>query len=167
MRDQQGLTKTVVSVSEMARMCSLSRARFYQLVQEGVFPPPIYDMRTRRPIYSEELQMRCLEVRRRNCGVDGRPVLFYARGHRPLGTVKPSRPATIPTTKAKLLKASVHNELLEGLAALGLAAVKVDQIEAALREMYPGGVQSVDQGEVLRTVFLHLRRQNTGDNVGR
>ncbi len=160
-------TKTIVSVAEMARMVGLSRARFYQLVEAGTFPPPVYDVRTRRPSYPEELQNRCLEVRRRNCGVNGRPVLFYARGHRSVGAAKPSRPATNPTTKAQLLKASVHNDLLEGLAALGMVAVKADQVEGALRDLYPGGVRSVDQGEVLRAVFLHLRRQNSGDNVGR
>ncbi len=31
--------KSAVSVSEMARMVGLSRARFYQLMTEGVFPP--------------------------------------------------------------------------------------------------------------------------------
>ena len=30
--------KAIVSVAEMARMSSLSRARFYQLVKVGVFP---------------------------------------------------------------------------------------------------------------------------------
>ena len=61
--------KAAVTVTEMARMVGLSRARFYQLVNEGVFPPPVYSVRTRRPIYVEDLQKVCLEVRHRNCGV--------------------------------------------------------------------------------------------------
>ena len=68
--------KSVVSVAEMARMVGLSRGRFYQLVGTA-FPWPVYDIKTRRPYYDAEGQSRCLDVRKRNCGIDGRPVLFY------------------------------------------------------------------------------------------
>ena len=71
-------TKAAVTVAEMARMVGLSRARFYQLLGTA-FPFPVYDVSTRRPAYVEEQQRVCLEVRRRNCGIDGKPVLFYAR----------------------------------------------------------------------------------------
>src|SRR5208282_3856974 len=70
-------TKAIVTVSEMARMCGLSRARFYQLQKAGVFPAPVYH--DGRPVYSEEQQLVCLEVRKKNRGVNGKPVLFYAR----------------------------------------------------------------------------------------
>ena len=43
------------------------------------FPEPSRDDETGRPFYDEEQQVVCLEVRRRNCGVDGKPILFYAR----------------------------------------------------------------------------------------
>ena len=67
-----------------------------------------------RPVYVEELQQVCLEVRRRNCGVNGQPVLFYAKGHRLPTQVRPIRTArTKPTTPN-------HADLLDGLAALGL-----------------------------------------------
>ena len=78
MREQQVETKAAVSVAEMARMMGLSRARFYQLTKAGAFPPPVYHLLTRRPIYPEELQLVCLDVRRRNCGIDGKPILFCA-----------------------------------------------------------------------------------------
>ena len=81
-------TKAVVTVSEMARMCGLSRARFYQLQKAGVFPAPVY--RAGRPVYTEDQQQVCLEVRRKNRGVNGVPVLFYAR----------RRPIMAPTKKA-------------------------------------------------------------------
>ena len=118
-------------------------------------------MRTRRPVYTEELQRVVLEVRRRNCGVDGRPVLFYARGPRPLMQPKPTR-----TTKVKPTSHD-HADLLVGLAGLGLASATSHQVDAALGVLYPKGVDGVDEGEVLRAVFLHLKRQNTAGNVGR
>ena len=80
-------TKSVVSVAGMARMLGLSRARFYQLIGTA-FPQPERHPKPERPVYTEELQQVCLEVRRRNCGIDGKPILFYSRR---LGTA-PIRP---------------------------------------------------------------------------
>lgn len=167
MRDLTVPTKAVVSVAEMARMVGLSRARFYQLMNAGTFPKPEYDERTKRPHYTEELQRRCLEVRRRNCGVDGKPVMFYARGHRLPQQTKPIRSATAPTTKAKPPKTDDHADLLDGLAALGLASATTDQVRAALAATYPGGVGGADEGDVLRAVFLFLKCQNSADNERR
>jgi hypothetical protein len=160
MREQNVPTKAVVTVSEMARMVGLSRSRFYQLMQAGVFPQPVYSVSNRRPVYIEELQQVCLEVRRRNCGVNGQPVLFYSRGHRLPTQTKPTR-----TTKAKPATPN-HADLLNGLAALGLTTTAA-QVESAVKALYPAGVKDTDQGEVLRAVFLHLKRQNSADKVGR
>src|SRR4051794_25107506 len=84
---EQKATKVAVTVAEMARMVGLSRSRFYQLIGTA-FPQPERQPGTGRPIYTEAQQEVCLEVRRRNCGIDGKPILFYARR---LGTA-PSRP---------------------------------------------------------------------------
>jgi hypothetical protein len=152
MREQVVSTKAAVTVSEMARMVGLSRARFYELVEAGVFPTPVYDVTTRRPMYVEELQTTCLEVRRRNCGVNGKPVLFYARGHRvTTPTVKPSKP---PVAKPKPI--ANHADLIDGLSALGLTTT-VTQVGEAVAALYPAGVNGTDQGQVLRAVFLHLK----------
>ena len=109
-------TKTVVSVAEMARMVSMSRARFYQLVEQGIFPPPLYRIDTKRPFFTQEMQESCLEVRRRNCGINGRPVLFYARR---LETPISKAMATPPKNSHK------HAELIEGLRALGFGQFRV------------------------------------------
>lgn len=150
-------TKTVVSVAEMARMVGLSRARFYQLVNDGVFPSPLYRIETRRPFFDQQMQELCLEVRRLNCGLNGRPVLFYARR---LGA---------PTTKAKKTppkNSHKHADLIEGLRALGLTIINSAQVEAAIQKCFPSGQAGVDDETVLRTVFLHLKLQNSSDNVG-
>lgn len=143
--------KAAVSVSEMARMLSLSRSRFYQLISEGVFPKPNYEPSTKRPFYDEEAQRTCLEVRRRNCGVNGKPVLFY-----------PSRNASAVAKtikgKVKPTPASERHELIDSLACLGLN-VTTRQIEAALRECYPNGVTDTDERTIVRTLFLYLKRQ--------
>ena len=138
-------TKEAVSVAEMARMVGLSRARFYQLISCGAFPFPVYDVETRRPFYDEESQKICLEVRRRNCGCNGKPILFYAR-HAPKAIPK-KRPANVRHP---------NMELLEGLKGLGLV-VNSTQVEAAIKTIFPRGINQIDQGEVIRSVFIHLK----------
>ena len=148
-------TKAIVTVSEMARMVGLSRARFYQLQKAGIFPPPDRDAETGRPFYAEEQQKVILEVRRRNCGVNGKPILFYAR-RVPL-TPQMSKPRKAKPTAPK---AEQYPELIEALQALGLAGVTAAQVGSAMKELYPQGTSDVDQAEVVRAVFLHLRRKN-------
>ena len=72
-------TKFAVSVAEMAKMVGLSRARFYELMEAGVFPRPERHAESGRPFFSEEQQKVVLGVRLRNRGVNGKAVLFYAR----------------------------------------------------------------------------------------
>jgi len=152
-------TKAVVTVTEMARMVGLSRARFYQLVEAGVFPFPVYDVRTRRPVFTEDQQEACLQVRRRNCGINGQAVLFYAKASGQAKPVSKARPK--PTTN------SHYSDVLDGLRALGLAAVTSQPVGAVVEQLFPTGLDGVDRGEVIRAVFLHLKRQNSGDNAGR
>ena len=147
------VNKAAVSVAEMARMVALSRQRFYQLIG-STFPHPVYDVATKRPFYTEELQAICLQVRLRNFGIDGRPVLFYARRN----VIAPKRTSR-PQPKVSRAKVDDHAALLDGLLALGLLTATSVQVGAAVEELYPSGVNGTDQGELLRSVFLHLRAQ--------
>jgi len=150
-------TKVAVSVADMARMVGLSRARFYQLVESGVFPRPERHVETNRPFYSEEQQKVVLEVRRRNCGVNGQPVLFYAR-RLPTGPTparpRRAKPMPMPTPKPKV---EPNADLLASLQALGLTGVTAGHVADAVRVIYPNGTVGVDQGEVVRGVFLRLK----------
>jgi hypothetical protein len=157
------ITKAVVTVAEMARMAGLSRARFYQLVGEGVFPMPCYSVESRRPQYVEEQQAQVLEARRRNLGINGRPVLFYAR--RSAVSPKPTRrPQAAPDQRQS---GSTYQPIIDAVKGLGMASATTRDVRAAVAELYPAGVNEVVDGEVIRAVFLHLRRQNSSDNVGR
>ena len=156
----QEKTKAVVTVAEMARMLNLSRARFYQLIGSA-FPPPSRDAETKRPFYTEEQQKVCLEVRRRNCGIDGKPILFYARrGGAPSSSTRKSiKPKSKPNRE--------HFAIIDAVRSLGLVNATAEQVGSAIRILFPGGLQSVDQAEVIRGIFVHLQRQNRADNVGR
>ena len=152
--------KSAVTVSEMARMCGLSRARFYQLIGTA-FPYPVYSVSTRRPFFDEELQKVCLEVRRRNCGIDGKPILFYSRR-----LDLPVHKKQISSSgSARSKKPAKHKNLVAGLAGLGLSGITDQQVEAALQKLYPQGADGVDEATQLRTVFVDLMRQNRADKV--
>lgn len=153
-------TKSIVTVAEMARMVGLSRARFYQLIGTA-FPWPIYDINTRRPHFTEEQQQVCLEVRRRNCGVDGRPIMFYARrwNSTPTTTIK-RVPKVVP------VKTDPHVDLVDAVRSLGLTTTSA-KVGEAVKELFPMGTTGTDQGEIIRAVFVHLKRRDTRDNVGR
>lgn len=153
--------KVAVTVSEMARMVGLSRARFYQLQKAGVFPAPKMDESKNRPFYDQELQKVCLEVRRRNQGVNGQVVLFYAR-RTEIAPTKPKvrKGVVVPKTEGQA-------DLVESLKALGLTTVTGAEVGQAVAELFGGRTSGKDEGEVIRAVFLHLKRRNPGDNVGR
>lgn len=150
-------TKAAVTVAEMARMCSLGRSRFYQLIGSA-FPEPSRDDRG-RPYYTAEQQTICLEVRRRNCGVDGRPILFYAP--------RRSAPTPIIRRKAKPTQppANRYAEIVEGVRCLGLTTVTTADVDAAIKRLFPAGTDGVDSGEIIRTVFLSVKTQNSQGNV--
>ena len=153
--------KSAVSVTEMARMVGLSRARFYQLVKRGTFPAAEQDLASKRPCYFEEQQRLILDARRRNCGVDGKPILFYSRRNDVGQKRKASRP-TISKVKEVVKK---YTDLIDGLAALNVTAT-ISQIEPLLKELFPDGIEGKDPGEVIRAVFLRIQRQNSGDKQG-
>ena len=129
------MMQTVVSVAGMARLVGSSRQRFHQLMMEGVFPSPVYDIQTRRPHYTEEMQKVCMAVREKNVGINGRVVLFYARR-----LDWPRRKKQIrPCGSASHTRTPKHDGLIAGLKGLGLATVTEQQIEAVLKELYPTG----------------------------
>jgi hypothetical protein len=150
--------KHAVTVAEMSRMIGLSRSRFYQLIGKA-FPQPNRD-EAGKPYYDEQQQHTIIEVRRRNCGIDGKPVLFYA----PRSSVVSSKPRR--SSKPKQSN-DQHAEIIEGVKALGMTTITAAQVDAAIKESFPEGIGGVDPGEIIRVVFLYQRRQNTGDKPGR
>ena len=150
--------KSAVTVAEMARMVGLSRSRFYQLIGTAM-PEPSRDERG-RPFYSEDQQRTILDVRHRNCGVDGKPILFYA----------PRHSAPTPMAKRRSQPKQVHGQhadIVDGVKSLGLTTATAAQVEAEIVKLFPNGITGIVPGEVIKQVFLSIKRQNSSDNVGR
>jgi hypothetical protein len=147
--------KTVCSVSELAKVLKLSRGRFYQLIQRGSFPPPIYDVQTRRPYYTLELQQICHEVRQTNIGHNGRPILFYTPRRKKEHLESPAFPAE---KRKKPVSNAQYQELADALANMGLSNVNSQQIQDALNILFPGQrLEILDYGLVIRQLFRHFK----------
>jgi hypothetical protein len=140
-------------------MVGLSRARFYQLIGSA-FPFSVYSVSTRRPFFDEEAQRICLEVKRRNCGIDGKPILFYCKRGGSAPSIK--RPSTAPKAKVE----TKYTEIVDAVRALGLV-VNSSEVGAAIAKLFPTGINGIDQSEVIRKVFVSIQRQDSTDNLGR
>ena len=156
--------KAVVSIADMARMVGCPGPRFYQLMGT-TFPWPRYAVSNRRPFYDEELQICVWKFVSRNCGIDGKPILFYSKriGNYDHDTEAEGRSLTPPPVKVE----AAHEEIFDGLRGLGLLTATMAQVTAAVKELYPAGVKNENRGQVLRAVFLKIKRQDRADNVGR
>ena len=78
-----------------------------------------------------------------------------------------SAPVTRHKPKPKTTSTSRYPEIVDGVRALGLTMVTAAEVEAAVKQLFPGGTDSVDPGEVIRSVFLSIKRQDRPDNVTR
>ena len=147
MSDLPSSAKSVVTVSEMAGLCQLSRSRFYDLIEAGVFPKPVLHPSSKRPMYDRDMQEKCLEIRETGIGANGQPVLFNR---------KPKKgPLLLPRRKAGEKKPD-HADLLDALKGLGLTTT-AQVVNEAVAALYPNGLTGIDQGDVVRKVFLHLQ----------
>jgi hypothetical protein len=137
--------KPIISVTEMAKNLNLSRARFYQLLEQGIFPQPIYDLRTHRPMYDAKLQKCCLDIRETGIGFNTQYILFYS----------PRKKEAQPRNSKKTIKTdSLHVEFAETLGSMGLSC-SAKEVSEALSELYPEGIGS-EHGVVIRDLFRFL-----------
>ena len=147
------VSKAAVSVTEMARAVGLSRARFYQLVRRGTFPPPDKEPVTGRPCYFEDGQRRCLEVRRRNCGIDGKPILFYSR-RRDLGQTK-----AVPRPMKPKVTSGKYGDVIDYLQQANIT-MTMAQVDTILKELFPNGTDGIDIAAIVEAIIERTHRQN-------
>jgi len=142
-------TKAVVSVVAMCRLLKMSRSQFYFHAKRGTFHAPLYLASNHRPYFTATMVEDNLQARETGIGVSGEYVIFYERQP---GSTK----AAVNKPKAN------HAGLLEGLRALGLARVTVEDADAAVAACFPQGTADLDDVTVLRGVFRHLKRAGGG-----
>ena len=144
-------------MTQMAKLLNLSRSRFYQLISEGVLLSPVYSLDKRRPFYTDEMASRNIEVKRTNIGVNKQICIFYSAKNKTTNTT-PSK------TRMKAKKQSFqsrHDDLIDALEGLGLENITNNQIDTALSESFPDGIDNVENDEILKMLFLSIKRQNS------
>lgn len=157
-------TQAAISVSEMARRVTLSRGRFYELIEAGVFPPPCYCPHTRRALYPADLQRQCLEIRETQMGANGQYVLFY--GKRSVNAVQGQAVERFRRgTDHHRNRDSALAAYRDGLTALGMGTLTDDQIRSAIQAAYPSGTNGIDSGTVLAAIFRLMRRPNVARSL--
>ena len=142
--------RDAVSVAEMARLIHLSRSRLYELLGT-TFPHPKRDDQG-RPYFDKELQTQIIEARRKNVGLDGKPILFRASSPR----------SSVPVKKlavASHIPKDLIIDVVGSVRALGLEHVNKKEVEQCLSRLFPDGQLPEDRGTVVRQVFLSLNRQ--------
>jgi len=128
----------------MAKKLSLSRSRFYELLNQGIFPKPVNCSGSNHKFYTRELQKQCMQVKQTGIGINGKPVLFY-----------------LPRKSKALKKKCVEDPNLDYftsrlfglLESLG-TSLKKSQLRDILIRMYPDGLPQwpIDPVE-LRKIF--------------
>ena len=146
--------RDAVSVADMARMIHLSRSRFYQLMGTA-FPLPKRDG-FGRPFFDRQQQEQILEARRKNVGLDGKPILFRS-----------PRSAQGLTRKKKPTPTQEHKDILVAVRELGVEQANSKHISHALAHLFPDGQLPPDRRDLIRQVFLFLNRQFSADNQQR
>ena len=152
--------KAAHSVTEVARLCGMSRARFYDLIRGGVMPHPVYSTRTRRPLYTADLAALAVRVKETNVGIDGGYVIFYARRTEQASTAPVKGASTSrhvpPEPPEPLVK-----EMVEALRAMGVRACE-EELTAAVARQCPLGPREETFEFDLRAIFDHLRCRDVG-----
>lgn len=132
--------KEVCTVSILAKRLRLSRSRFYQLQKMGIFPYPVYCIRTRRPLYPEALQQACLAIRKTGIGHNGKPVAFNRR----------------KKGKTKHNSESELKPIAKTLKKMGLNVTHA-QVKEAILTLYPDGLnEQAEPGRIIRNVYRFL-----------
>ncbi len=150
------------SINDVCQAIGLGRSRLYQLIGRA-FPHPVYLLKNRRPVFTEAMFQTCLEVRRTNQGVDGEPVMFYAKR-------SPGRPRRSPAKSRASRSAAPkpHQELIESLSRLGMTDISAKDVDDALRDLSIERIDSND-GTAIARLFRFFKaqdRQDSGDKPG-
>jgi hypothetical protein len=140
------------SVSYVAEVvCNLSRSRFYDLMNAGVFPKPMRHPSSKRPIYTRDGIEQCVKIQQTGLGFNGEPVVFNRK------LTKSRKPVQGRNSKPN---STQFAELTDALKSLGLTTTH-EAVTQAVGELFPNGDwKETGQGEVIRRVFLQL--QTTG-----
>jgi len=153
-------TEQVYSINQFCQLMGISRSRYYQLLYGGLIFPPTHSSENKRPYYSQTTLEKNLQVKKMNIGVNGKICLFY-NSRTPKNDVQPKT----KIIKQKGITSDKYSDIFEGIKALGLNQVSLSKVQSAVAELFPKGIESIEEAEVVKNVFCLIHKQNSTDNV--
>lgn len=150
-----------LNVSTMAKLLNLSRSRLYQLVDQGILLKPVYLSNNKRPVYTREMAVRNIEVKKNNVGINGEIIMFYSA--RTSTTTKPKKTAK-KSTDQKVVSSDKHADMIDALESLGLENITASQIDSAITKCFKNGTENISEDDILTEIFRYLNCQNTEHN---
>jgi hypothetical protein len=133
-----------ITVQELCELIGLSKNRFYALQKAGIFPECQRNPLNNRPVFDSQLVEQCLVIVRNRVGANGAPYV-------------PNRKKATPSREPRSKPVGRHEGLIEALASLGLTSTPTEVGEAIGR--LPDGGAGMDESELIRQVFLELRKK--------
>ncbi len=138
----------ILNITKMARLVGLSRSRFYDHMERGVFHKPLRAEGSSRPYYTPELAAANIHVRCTGIGANGSVVSFNDKNR----SVGPMLKAPKPHLPKR------HRSLIQDLKSLGFT-VTAAQVDEALTACFSDGIDGQDEATVLRTLLRHLKKE--------
>lgn len=150
-----------MTVAAHVRQLGISRGRFYELVSEGFFLPPIFLTATRRPTYTATMAERNMLAMTIGLGVNGQPKVFN-RTRSQNGDRAEAGPRAAERSNGRQRQSNGQlGQLVASLRSLGIDGVSDEQVGQAVADVFPDGRSGLAEGDVIRAVYRHLRRSGT------
>ena len=141
--------KPVCSISYLCKnIVGLSRAQFYNLQRDQIFPPAQTDEKSGRKYFTLEQQKECYNIRTSGITYSKDFYLFYSP--RSSSQSSSAQKKTAPKSDERAI------ELMDTLNQMGLD-VKAEQVSEVLQSAYPEGYQSIEEGLLIRNLFRLLK----------
>jgi hypothetical protein len=150
----------VMSVSAHVEQLAMSRSRFYELVYEGFFLPPVYLLANRQPFYMTDVAERNRLAKETGIGVDGQVKVFYRRR-------RDASPVASKASKPKRDKRNAKGtgglcaEVTAAVKSLGMTSITEEAVAEVISTLWPAGPADTDEGDIIRAVFQQLRRSGS------
>ena len=143
--------KPVCSISYLCQnIVGLSRAQFYNLQRDKVFPAALTDQKTGRKYFTLEQQKECYTIRISGITNSGEFYLFYELR----SSISPSpQKKSTPPIDPKII------ELVDTLNHMGLE-VNAEQVSGALKSVYPEGYDKIEDGLLIRQLYRFLKQNS-------
>ena len=141
--------KPICSISYLCQnIVGLSRAQFYNLQRDQIFPEAKTDEKKGRKYFTLEQQKECYNIRVSGISHKGEFYLFY----------EPRSSA--PSSPQKKTATKVDSKVAELVDTLNHMGLKVNAKEAyeSLKSLYPEGHSEIDDGLLIRELFRFLKQ---------